>query len=80
MLREAKTAWSRGAFVEMDTRTLAFREQSFHALWSNVSFVHIPETQALNVLNVMKRVLKDQTAFLFINVEIRYDVRIESAA
>jgi len=46
-------------FLKMDMRLLGFAEESFDGLWACASFMHIPRSEALNVLYGFDRVVKE---------------------
>lgn len=79
MLMEACQHWRNDHLAQMDMWNLGFPPDTFDALWVCASFDHVPESQALRVLQEFRRVLKDKGILFIGAVSSPNSVRIETA-
>ena len=68
LLEEAKRRVPNGNFIKMNFSDLIFPDKSFDGLWCAAAFLHIPKSDAENVLANFKRVL-NKNGVLFMSVK-----------
>lgn len=63
LLEVAKQMAPKVDFKIMDMRAMTFSERLFDGVWASASILHLPKGEALQVINDIKRILKDGGVF-----------------